>query len=62
MPGLVTESEALSTASFIASCGESSEESPYAKAPTNASPAPVVSTAFTSGAGVLITESLSPIN
>ena len=55
----MTELEALSIASFIASCGVRSEASPYANAPTNASPAPVVSTASTLGAGILITESLS---
>ena len=43
MPGLVTESEAFSTPIFIASLVVYPDAIPYEKAPTKASPAPVVS-------------------
>ena len=55
VPFLVTESLALSIPSCIESILVLPEPMPYENAPINASPAPVVSTAFTFGAGIRTT-------
>src|SRR4051794_1419263 len=56
VPRAVTERAAAVTASRAASSGARSAESPTQKAPTNASPAPVVSTTSTTGAATRRTD------